>query len=198
MTACAGAVRVSPTNWLTHQFGREPSVPRTGVCPVCQSVQPLGEVREKGAPRFWCLTCGSPVAAVDGGPAPEPPAILCIDDDRLVLRVCHDALEEQGYRVLTAPDGLAGIEVAVRERPALILLDVMMPGMDGFEVCAILRTNAALQTTPIILLTAMNLPDLEFKGAEVGATLTMKKPFGPELIVSTVERILGGADRRGE
>ncbi len=166
---------------------------RTGLCPTCGSPQPAGEVREGGRPRFWCLTCGTPLGAdrVDGGTAPgRPPMILCIDDDQLVLSTCQDALEDQGYRILTASDGLAGIEVAVRERPDLILLDVMMPGMDGFEVCELLRTNPALRNTPIILLTALNRPDLETKGAAAGATLSMVKPFGPELIVSTVSRVL--------
>ncbi len=167
---------------------------RTGSCPSCGSVQLVGEVRDGNKVRFWCLTCGSPVEAarVDGGTAPARPlTILCIDDDRLVLSVCHDALEDQGYRVLTAADGLAGIEVAMRERPDLILLDVMMPGMDGFEVCEVLRTNPALRETPIVLLTALRRPDLESKGAEAGATLTMPKPFGSELIVSAVEHVLG-------
>ncbi len=166
----------------------------TGSCPNCGSVQLVGEVREGNKPRFWCLTCGSTVEAarVEGGPASAPQhTILCIDDDRLVLSVCHDALEDQGHRVLTATDGLAGIEIAKQNRPDLILLDVLMPGMDGFEVCELLRADPDLRETPIILLTAMNIPDLESKGAAVGATFSMRKPFGPELIVSTVEQILG-------
>ncbi len=166
----------------------------TGSCPNCGSVQLVGEVREGNKPRFWCLTCGSTVEAarVEGG-APSPPqqTILCIDDDQLVLSVCHDALEDQGYRVLTATDGLAGIEIAKQSRPDLILLDVLMPGMDGFEICGLMRADPDLQETPIILLTAMANPDLQAKGAAVGATFSMRKPFGPERIVSTVERFLG-------
>jgi putative two-component system response regulator len=130
---------------------------------------------------------------VEGGPPPAKlPTVLCIDDDQLILGVCRDALEDRGYRTLVATDGLAGIEMAMKERPDLILLDVMMPGMDGFEVCALLRSAPNLKDIPIILLTAMNLPDLDRKGAEAGATLTMRKPFSPAMVADTVARALGG------
>ena len=173
---------------------------RSAFCPNCQSVQPLGKVREKNQPRFWCQTCGSPVEAaqVEGGPASaKPPTVLCMDDDQLILGVCRNALEDRGYRTLVATDGLAGIEVAMKERPDLILLDVMMPGMDGFEVCALLRADPNLKDTTIILLTAMNLPDLDRKGVEAGATLTMRKPFSPAVVAETVARALGGNRRPG-
>ena len=119
------------------------------------------------------------------------PTILCIDDDRLVLGICSAALEAKGYRVVMATHGRAGIEAAKKERPDLILLDIMMPGMDGFEVCGCLRADSDLQRTPIVLLTAMNKPDLESKGADAGATLTLRKPFNSDQIVRTVEELLG-------
>jgi CheY-like chemotaxis protein len=123
------------------------------------------------------------------------PTILCIDDDRLVLGVCTSALEAHGYRVVMATHGHAGIAIAQKERPDLILLDIMMPGMDGFEVCKQLRTDPALRRTPIVLMTAMTLPDLEAKGLEAGATLSIRKPFNPEQVVSTVEQLLGRKGR---
>ncbi len=119
------------------------------------------------------------------------PTILCIDDDRLVLGVCTDALEAHGYRVVLATHGLAGIAIASKERPALILLDILMPRMDGYEVCRRLRANRVLQHIPIILLTAVNDPELEAKGAEAGATLSLRKPFDPEQVVRAVEQVLG-------
>jgi putative two-component system response regulator len=117
--------------------------------------------------------------------------ILCIDDDRLVLGVCTSALEAHGYRVVMATNGHAGIAIAEKERPALILLDVFMPGMDGFEVCRQLRAEPAFRHTPIVILTAMSEPDLEAKGMEAGATLSIRKPFDPAQVVSTVEQCLG-------
>ncbi len=129
-------------------------------------------------------------------PAEESrPTILCIDDDRLVLGVCTSALEAHGYRVVMATHGRAGLAIAEKEHPALILLDIMMPNMDGFEVCRQLRSDPAFRHTPIVLLTAMNAPDLEEKGAEAGATLTLRKPFNPEQVVTAIEQVLG---RKGE
>lgn len=119
------------------------------------------------------------------------PTILCIDDDRLVLGICTGALEGRGYRVVMATHGRAGIEVAKKERPDLILLDIMMPDMDGFEVCRCLRAEPNLLHTPIVLLTAMSKPDLETQGADAGATLTLRKPFSPDQVVQTVEDLLG-------
>jgi CheY-like chemotaxis protein len=126
---------------------------------------------------------------------PRPPTILCIDDDRLVLSVCYDGLTEQGYGVLTATDGQAGIDTAKKERPDLILLDVLMPGMDGLEVCRCLRGEPTLRDIPILLLTALNDPELDAKGRQAGANLTMRKPFGPGLIVSNVDKALGRKPR---
>jgi len=119
------------------------------------------------------------------------PTVLCIDDDRLVLGVCTTALEAHGYRVVMATNGRAGIAIAEKERPALILLDIVMPGMDGFDVCRQLRADPAFRHTPIVIMTAMNEPDLEAKGAEAGATLSIRKPFDPEQVVSTVDQCLG-------
>jgi CheY-like chemotaxis protein len=129
------------------------------------------------------------------------PTILCVDDDRLVLGICTGALEARGYRVVMATHGRAGIEAAKKERPNLILLDIMMPDMDGFEVCRCMRAEPDLLHTPIVLLTAMNKPDLESQGADAGATLTIRKPFSPDQVVQTVENLLGrkaSPDRRQE
>jgi len=168
-------------------------------CRLCRSVQPLEEIREgENQPKLWCETCGYPVeagVAKREAVSPRPPTILCIDDDRLVLSVCYDGLTEQGYAVLTATDGQAGIDTAKKERPDLILLDVLMPGIDGLEVCRWLRADPALRQIPIVLLTALNDPGLDAKGRQAGATLTMRKPFGPGLIVSNVDKVLGRKPR---
>ena len=167
-------------------------------CRLCRSVQPLEEIREGNQPKFWCQACGYPVESGEKNreaTPPRPPTILCIDDDRLVLSVCYDGLTEQGYGVLTATDGQAGIDTAKKERPDLILLDVLMPGMDGLEVCRCLRGEPTLRDIPILLLTALNDPELDAKGRQAGANLTMRKPFGPGLIVSNVDKVLGRKPR---
>jgi len=116
--------------------------------------------------------------------------ILYIDDDRLLLTLCCDVLEAHGYRTIIATDGPSGIEAAKAARPDLILLDVMMPGMDGYEVCRRLRAEPALQETPIIVLTAIQDLRLDTQGKEAGATLTMRKDFGSTGIVSTLAELL--------
>jgi CheY-like chemotaxis protein len=164
-----------------------------GYCQNCRSRQPLGEFREGDQPAFWCQTCGRPVAPppADGERlSPQPPTVLCIDDDRLLLRLFSDVLERFGFRTVVATDGATGIEVAKRERPTLILLDVVMPGLDGIEVCRRLRAEPELDETRIILLTALEDPELSAQGRAAGATLAIRKPFGPELIVETIQRVL--------
>jgi two-component system alkaline phosphatase synthesis response regulator PhoP len=167
-------------------------------CRLCRSVQPLEEVGEGDQAKFWCETCGYPVVTGDAkqGAIPRrPPTILCIDDDPLVLSVCYDALAEQGYRVLTAADGPAGIEKAKKERPDLILLDILMPGMNGLEACRGLRAEPTLAGTLIVLLTSLKDPKLAARGRQAGAAFTMRKPLGPGLIVSSVGQILGRKPR---
>ncbi len=165
-----------------------------GFCPNCRSVRSLGEFREGDQPAFWCETCGRPVApshADRESLSTRPPLILCIDDDRLLLHLFSDALERVGFRTAIAPDGPTGLEVARRERPALILLDYMMPRMDGLEVCRRLRADPALRDVRIILLTAIDKPELVAEARKAGATITLGKPFGPESVVETIERLLG-------
>ncbi|HSB81397.1 MAG TPA: response regulator [Candidatus Methylomirabilis sp.] len=123
--------------------------------------------------------------------------ILCIDDDRLVLGVCTIALEAHGYRVLFTTDPATGLAIAREERPDVILLDVLMPAMTGLEVCQQLRADPNLKDTPIILLTALEDAGVGSMGEKAGATLTLRKPFAPESIVETVERVLGGKPSPG-
>lgn len=167
---------------------------RRGYCPHCRTVQPLGEYHEEGQSGLWCTACRNPIeSSYIEKPAARPRrcTVLCIDDDRIVLSFCSDALEKEGFRTLVADDGAAGVETAKRERPDLVLLDVMMPGMTGLEACRLLRAEPALRDTPIILLTASDDPELGPKGRQAGATASMRKPFGSANIIGAVEQALG-------
>ncbi len=166
----------------------------TGYCPHCRSVQPLGGIREGEQSGLACLTCGHSVALApleQEAFSPPAPLILCIDDDRLLLSLFSDALERAGLRTTVAHDGPAGILAAQRTRPALILLDFFMPAMDGLEVCRRLRADPDLRSTPIILLTAIENPELSAQAREAGATLIMRKPFGPQIVVEQIKQLLG-------
>jgi CheY-like chemotaxis protein len=166
---------------------------RKGYCSYCRSVQPLGEYHEEGQAALWCETCRNPIESSPlEKPAARPrsPTVLCIDDDRMVLSYCSDALERHGFRTLVAADGPSGIEIAKRDRPDVILLDVMMPGVTGLDVCRQLRTEPGLRHIPVILLTASDDPALDQQGREAGATSTMRKPFGTTNIVDAIEQVL--------
>jgi DNA-binding response OmpR family regulator len=157
-------------------------------------VTPLEETDAAYLSRLKCAGCSGPLEArLDRSEVVlrRPATILCIDDDRLLLGMFSDALEAQGYRTLLATAGAAGIEIAKKSTPDLIVLDVVMPEMDGIEVCRRFRAEPRLAETPIILLTAVADPDIEAKGRAAGATLTVRKPFGPALVVSIIHEILG-------
>ncbi len=121
--------------------------------------------------------------------------VLCIDDDPLVLHFLRGFLEPRGYRILMADDGLRGLELARRERPDVILLDLMLHGLSGFDICRKLRAAGPLRTTPIILLTVVGDPHVPITAEEAGATITLRKPTDPETIVSTIEQVLGQKER---
>ena len=148
--------------------------------------------------KFRCQSCGCPIeAGVAGVIDTEIPGavfdrakILCIDDDQLLLALFSDALEAYAYQPLTATDGPSGIELAKKEHPDLIVLDVMMPKMSGFEVCRQLRADPDLKDTPIIIVTAMHDPNLNVKGFEAGANLAMRKPFGSKDLIKTIKTAL--------
>ena len=157
-------------------------------CPYCGAAHPAvlaGTV---------CPMCGTPLASEQGMKI-RPATILWIDDDRLLLSVCGEVFERYGYRIVPASDGLTGIELAKRERPDLILLDVVMFGMDGLEVCQRLRGESALADTPIVLLTVLDDAGVRDRGREVGATAIWSKPFGPEDLLEKVTKMLGQKPR---
>jgi len=160
---------------------------RTITCPYCQMRQTLKDDPSHPAGDVYCTNCGAPLPQTA---APRPPTVLWIDDDRLVLGACVPVLERHGYRVLIATDGTTGVAAARQERPDVILLDVMMPTMTGFEVCQQLRADPRLKDTPIILLTALEDAGVETMGKKAGATTTLRKPFGPEYIIEFLGKVL--------
>ncbi len=113
--------------------------------------------------------------------------ILVVDDEPKVARLARDYLEKNGFRVLTAADGRSALEIARREHPALIVLDLMLPGLDGREVCRILRRESDV---PIIMLTALSEESDQIVGLELGADDYIVKPFSPRALVARVRAML--------
>ena len=117
--------------------------------------------------------------------------ILAVDDEPHILKLVAFSLKSGGYEVLEATDGLSAISVAQAERPDLILLDVMMPALDGYEACRRLKADAATAEIPVIMLTAKTQAAEQKAGHEAGAVGYINKPFTPKDLVAQVREFLG-------
>jgi DNA-binding response OmpR family regulator len=113
--------------------------------------------------------------------------ILVIEDEVNITQVIRLYLEQAGYQVVSASDGIAGLELHAREQPQLVILDLMLPGLDGMEVCRRIRAWAS---TPILMLTARQAEEERIAGLEAGADDYLIKPFSPRELVSRVKAIL--------
>ena len=117
--------------------------------------------------------------------------ILVIDDLPENVFMLQDRLEHEGYEIITAYDGKSGIEKAQSELPDLILLDVMMPDINGIEVCKTLVNNKKTSEIPIILVTAKTGAEDTKDGLDAGAYDYIKKPFKYEDLIKRVKKVLG-------
>lgn len=119
--------------------------------------------------------------------------ILIVDDEPNILISLEYLMKREGYEVFVARDGDEALAVIRRERPALVLLDVMMPGKSGFEVCGAVRADEALAATKIVLLTAKGRDTDVAKGLALGATAYITKPFSTRELAQRVRELLEGA-----
>jgi DNA-binding response OmpR family regulator len=119
------------------------------------------------------------------------PLVLVAEDDEDILEMVVFDLEDEGYEVLTARDGDAAVELALERKPDLVLLDVAMPGLDGYEVTRRLRAEEATKGTPVVLLTARAQVRDVIQGFEAGANDYVTKPFRPEELRTRLQAVLG-------
>jgi DNA-binding response OmpR family regulator len=122
--------------------------------------------------------------------------ILIVEDELAMRTALADLLEAEGYRVIVASDGEAGLERAVKERPDLVLLDVMMPRLDGFALCSELRRLG--HTEPVLLLTAKGQVDDRVTGLDAGADDYLVKPFSTQELLARVRALLRRTQREGK
>ena len=120
--------------------------------------------------------------------------ILVVDDDREVVRLIRAYLEQAGFEVLAAHDGDTAVHIIRRERPDLLLLDLMLPGKDGWEITRLVRADAALAHSPIIMLTARVDDTDKIVGLELGADDYVTKPYNPREVVARVRARLRQPD----
>ena len=116
--------------------------------------------------------------------------ILVVDDENYILHILDFSLGAEGYEVITAEDGEEAVRKTKEERPDLVVLDVMMPKMDGFEACRAIKRDADVAQTPVILLSAKSRDIDQRQGFEAGADDYITKPFSPGRLVERVHGLL--------
>jgi CheY-like chemotaxis protein len=117
--------------------------------------------------------------------------VLVCDDDPVILRLLEVNLELEGFEVLTGNNGEEGVEIALREQPDLVILDIMMPRMDGYEACRRLKEEEKTQHIPVVFLSAKaQLADIE-KGKSFGVAEYLTKPFDPTDLTDLVLKLVG-------
>jgi DNA-binding response OmpR family regulator len=116
--------------------------------------------------------------------------LLIIDDEIQLLEMVKIRLEANGYEIITANDGQEGLEKAKSEKPDLIMCDVMMPKMDGYKVCGLLKKDTRYSKIPFILFTARAQKDDFELGLEIGADAYITKPFEPPVLLAKIDELL--------
>jgi two-component system, OmpR family, response regulator len=138
-------------------------------------------------------TQGAPVL-----PADEPAtSLLVVDDDPFIARLLQIELTAAGFEVRTAGNGAAALELALERRPDLVVADVMMPTVDGFELTRRLRNDERTAATKVILLTARGLSEGKLEGFAVGADEYLVKPFDPPALLERIREVLARPARAG-
>lgn len=123
-------------------------------------------------------------------PADRVPTILVVDDNATIRRIASLVLTRKGYRVLTATTGEEGLELAKRELPNLVLLDVALPGVSGYEICKRLRADSDISTTPVVMLSGKDDFFDMVKGYEAGSSTYLTKPCSASEMIATVEKFV--------
>ena len=121
---------------------------------------------------------------------PQVEQILLVDDNTANLQILYETLDGQGYKLLVAKNGQSALAIAEKAIPSLILLDIMMPEMDGYEVCKRLKARKKTRQIPVIFVTALTDAGDEAKGLALGAVDYITKPINPELVRARVRNHL--------
>lgn len=119
--------------------------------------------------------------------------IMVVDDEPYIARVIKFKLEQEGYEVISANDGQSGLQKIKEEKPDMVLLDVMMPGLSGYEVCQKIKEDAELAGIPVVILTAKGQERDREQGLTMGASDYITKPFSPNRLLELVKNMIGDA-----
>jgi twitching motility two-component system response regulator PilG len=130
------------------------------------------------------------VASLAEGVSSGAPRVLIVDDSKTIRRTAQNLLTRSGYEVRTAEDGFEALGVLVEFQPDLVFVDIMMPRLDGYHTCALIKGNATLRHTPVVMLSSKDGLFDRAKGRLVGAELYLSKPFTGEELLDAVQRHL--------
>lgn len=119
-----------------------------------------------------------------------PTRVLVVDDEMDTLRLLRTVLRIGGFEPITTLNSLEAVSLAEQEKPDVVLLDIMMPELDGFELCRLMRQNLVTRDVPIIFVTAYQSLDLEERRLEAGADLVIHKPISVDMLVTAIHNTL--------
>ncbi len=160
-------------------------------CPYCVAMMEQEVYVKDGQRRQRCAACGAPVPYTPVQPNVallHRPRVLVIDDDPLLRALLSRALDAHGFEVQVAPDGAHGLQTARATRPAVVLIDLLLPGVNGLEVCRRLRADPLFRALPIILMSA-HADGLDETGRAAGATIAIPKPMDVQVLVRILRQV---------
>lgn len=121
---------------------------------------------------------------------PQRPTILVIDDDEALADLLSERLKRQGFHAVTADSGKSGLAMAKKERPSLVVLDLRLPDMDGFSICEELADSCETCDIPVIILSAMEQPDIIRRARLAGCFYFVRKPYDPNALLVLIRQAL--------
>jgi twitching motility two-component system response regulator PilG len=128
--------------------------------------------------------------SLERSPSVAKKKILVVEDEESLLKLESILLTSKGYDVRGVPNGQAALDAIAEEKPDLVLLDIMLPEIDGFEVCRRIKSDVATRDIPVIMLTAKKTRDDMARGEKVGADWYITKPFKSAMVIETIQRFL--------
>lgn len=129
---------------------------------------------------------------------PPKKTILIVDDEKDIVKLLEYNLQKEGYVTLVAPDGERGVELARAKKPDLVILDLMLPGLDGLEVCKILKSDKTTKNIPVVMLTAKGSEIDQVVGLEIGANDYVPKPFSVKVLLARLKNIFRLLEKKAD
>ncbi|MFP6582697.1 MAG: response regulator [Candidatus Hydrogenedentota bacterium] len=126
------------------------------------------------------------------------PSVLIVDDEPDIVALIERTLKSEGFDVYTAYDGISALDIAAVDKPQVIVLDIMMPMMSGYETCIQLKADPETRSIPVICLTSAHSQDVREKAQKAGAQALLIKPIMPQELVAQIKRYLPGGERHSD